>query len=67
MAAPFKNSNFGCFSAMDRSIQQFVTWTLFVTLGLIIFIYFVLTTQVPVCAKWIGILMLLIAFFFHSI
>jgi hypothetical protein len=49
MAAPFKNSNFGCFSAMDRLILQFVTWTLFMTSGLILLIYFVLATQVPVC------------------
>ena len=48
---------------MDRLILQFVTWTLFVTSGLILFIYFVLATQVPVCAKWIGILLLLIAVF----
>jgi hypothetical protein len=61
MAAPFKNSNFGCFSAMDRLILQFVTGTLFVTSGFILLIYFVLATQIPVCAKWIGILLHLIA------
>ena len=65
MAASFENQNAGWFSAIQCLIFQFAIRTLFVTSGTIVFISSILSTQVIAFSDWFGLLLLLLAVFFH--